>query len=273
MRAFRAVLTAAVFAAAAPALADAPAQVQVARKAERRGDWRKALEAWKAAYAADGNAESLIGIADAYSHLGDPAEAKRNYEAYLADPLAVPANVAKVKAKLAQVNAALAAAPLPLPGIEAPKKIAAATPLELPLPGAATQAHPPAAAKKDVEPGVASKVEPAKPIAAVTASAGAKAPSSAVFEAAIPRSRPEATSGTQRTVAYVTAVVAVAALSGGAYALMQANSAHSDLTGKVHDSATAQQLLESERRDKTLSFVAFSGGLVAAGIATALFAF
>src|SRR5204863_202796 len=35
----------------------------------------------------------------------------------------------------------------------------------------------------------------------------------------------------------------------------------------------AQRLLESERQNKTLSFVGFAGGLAAAGIATALFAF
>jgi tetratricopeptide (TPR) repeat protein len=279
MQAVRAVLIAAVFAVAAPALADAQAQVQAARKAERRGDWHKALDAWKAAYAAEGNAEYLIGIGDAYAHLGEPGEAKKNYEAYLADPLAMPANIARVKAKLAQANAALASAPLPLPGVEpAPKKVATATPLELPLPAPKAQPASPApgataapAPKKDTEPAVASKMEStAKPI---VATAAPRAPAGAVLEASLPRPHAEATSGTQRTMAYVTAVVAVAALGGGTYAFMQANSAHSDLTGKVHDSATAQQLLETERRNKTLSFVGFSGGLVAAGISAALFAF
>jgi len=80
-------------------------------------------------------------------------------------------------------------------------------------------------------------------------------------------------SGVQRTMAYVTAGVAIAALGGGALAFTKANSAHDDLTSKVHSGADAQRLLENERSNKTLSFVGFAGGLVAAGIATALFAF
>ena len=74
-------------------------------------------------------------------------------------------------------------------------------------------------------------------------------------------------------MAYVTAGVAVAALGGGALAFSKANSAQNDLTGGVHSSAQAQQLLDDVNRNKTLSAVGFAGGLVAAGIAAALFAF
>src|SRR5881398_3453841 len=84
MRAFSAIPIAIAICAAAPAFADAQSHVQAAKKAER-----KALEEWKAAYSADINAEYLIGIGDAYSHLGNKDEAKKNYEAYLADPLAL----------------------------------------------------------------------------------------------------------------------------------------------------------------------------------------
>ena len=60
---------------------------------------------------------------------------------------------------------------------------------------------------------------------------------------------------------------------GPALAFTKAGSAHSDLTGKVHSGAEAQSLLETEAKNKTLSFVGFAAGLVSAGIATALFAF
>lgn len=306
---FPAVVIAAALAVAGPALADAQTQAQTARKAERRGEWRKALEAWKAAYAADGNAEHLIGIGDAYAHLGNKEEARKMYESYLADPLALPANVEKVKGKIAELNVALAlpAAPLPLPGLDLPRTAAARTaaapnPVPLPLPGLALpppsakkdeetkvasaaspalelplpgisqpKAQPaPASGKKEPEPAVASHAPAAKPIAMTTPAP--RAPPAAVAEAPVPRGHAEV-SGTQRTVAYVTAAVALAALGGGAFALTQANSAHGDLTRQIHDGATAQQLLETERRNKTLSFIGLSGGLVAAGIATALFAF
>src|SRR6266568_295090 len=114
VRAFSAVSVAAVLCAAAPAFADAQSNVQAAKKAERKGEWRKALEAWKAAYSADINAEYLIGIGDAYSHLGNKDEARKNYEAYLADPLALPTNVEKVKVKIAELDSA--AGGLALPG-------------------------------------------------------------------------------------------------------------------------------------------------------------
>jgi hypothetical protein len=333
MRASAPVPIAIVVCVAAPAFASAQSHVKAARKAEKRGDWRKALLEWKAAYAAEVNAEYLIGIGDAYAHLGNKAEAKKSYEAYLSDPLAVPAHVAKVKAKLAHLegapDAALAlpgpgltlpagerAAPaasapaktvksgpmLPLPGLDAPAQSAAndkPVPLPLPLPGvpaAPTKKEPekvasagslpplplpgvpvkPDAGKKETAP--VSPKEPAKTatsIAVVTPPPEKKpAPSAALAVTPVPR-EPQvgSSSGVQRTMAYVTAGVAVAALGGGAYAFMQANSAHNDLTNKVHSGADAQRLLESERQNKTLSFVGFAGGLVAAGIATALFAF
>ena len=90
MRAFAAVPVA-IVCVAAPAFANAQSHVTAARKAERRGEWRKALREWKAAYAAEMNAEYLIGIGDAYAHLGNTSQAKKNYEAYLNDPLALPA--------------------------------------------------------------------------------------------------------------------------------------------------------------------------------------
>src|SRR5207248_9409027 len=121
MRAFAAIPVAIAVCFAAPAFADAQSHVQAARKAEKRGEWRKALEAWKAAYSADGNAEYLIGIGDAYAKLGNAPEAKKNYQAYLADPLALPSNVEKVKAKIAGLDTPAAGAlALPGPGLALP---------------------------------------------------------------------------------------------------------------------------------------------------------
>ena len=337
MRALAAVPIAVVVCAAAPAFADASAHIAAAKKAERTGEWRKALQEWKAAYAAEPNAEYLIGIGDALVQLGDKAEAKKNYEAYLTDPLALPANVEKVKKKLAQLNASSsgtlalpaptpptlplptvaatapaaktadkskkADTPLPLPGLDLPAPAAAPTPAKtastdkpaLPLPGlpapATTKKEPekvaaatpplplplPAApAKKEAAPPVASKETPPKPIAMVAPpieKQPEKAPIAAVSSAPLPREPQGRSSGVQRTMAYVTAGVAIAALGGGVLAFTQANSAHNDLTSGVHSGADAQRLLEDERRNKTLSFVGFAGGLVAAGISAALFAF
>src|SRR4051812_28587209 len=104
MRAFLAVPTVVVLLAATPVFADAQSHVQAAKKAEKKGEWNKALKAWKAAYGADVTADSLIGIADAYSHFATKGEAKKNYEVYLADPLALPANVEKVKTKIASLD-------------------------------------------------------------------------------------------------------------------------------------------------------------------------
>jgi hypothetical protein len=329
MRAFAAVPIAIAVCVAAPVFADASSHITAAKKAEHKGDWRKALQEWKAAYAAEPNAEYLIGIGDAYSHLGNKVEAKKNYEAYLADPLALPASVEKVKAKIAALgppaggalaaptlpplsgsNAATtagktptaeAALPLPglpaaapppamppLPGLELPggaaatkkgtDKVASAKAPPLPLPGVPAKSEPAAAPKKDAVPAVADGAKaPAKPIAMVPAAVDSrsdKAPVAALAATPMPQdSRRGSSGGIQRTMAYVTAGVAVAALGGGALAFTKANSAQNDLTGGVHSSAHAQQLLDDVNRNKTLSAVGFAGGLVAAGIAAALFAF
>jgi len=360
MRVFSAVTIAFAVCAAAPAFADAQSHVQAARKAEKKGEWRKALEEWKAAYSADINAEYLIGIGDSYSHLGNKDEAKKNYEAYLADPLALPANVEKVKSKIAALETpapglALAlpgadAAPPPLPGLDLPAapdakgkktkkgKDIAAPPLpgldlpspptavaandnkdqQLALPGLDLPAAPPAASPKKEEKKVASAAPtlelPGLPLPGATTPPAAKTeppkkdqpavasnngtttrtkdstgkqlamttppkppehkqvPEAAIAAAPLRGQQAEA-SGASRTVAYIAAGVAVVALGGGAFAYTKASSAHSDLTGKVHDGATAQSLLETEAKDKTLSFVGLAAGLVSAGIATALFAF
>src|SRR5713226_4750172 len=114
MRALSAAIPIAIaICAAAPAFADAQSNVQAAKKYEKRGEWKKALESWKAAYNADVNAEYLIGIGDCYAHLGNNEEAKKNYNAYLADPLALPANVEKVKIKIAAFDGSTAALALP----------------------------------------------------------------------------------------------------------------------------------------------------------------
>ena len=364
--------------AAAPALADAQQHVSAARKAEHHGDWSKALREWKAAYSLDVNAEYLIGIGDAYARLGNKDEAKKNYDAYLSDPLALPANASKVRAKMASLEAApgldlpgapgglalpaatavsslpagpgldLPAAPadtgrkgkkgrrgaepaalpgldlpgappsemaakpaadpgLSLPGLELPpakkpadRKVASANPgldlpalpgaeqpkaapavaLDLPSPATRTSTAPAASAKAAHEahkqlasaaPVTAVHTSTAQPAAAIDRKRE-PAPVAAVAEAPAPRAAPAASSS-NRGIAFVTAGVALVALGGGAYAYTKASSAHSDLTGSVHDGATAQGLLETEKRNKTISFIGLAGGLVAAGIATALFAF
>lgn len=336
--------------AAAPAFADAQSQVQAAKKAERRGEWKKALQAWKAAYASDVNAEYLIGIGDCYQKLGNYDEAKKNYNAYLADPLALPANVEKIKSKVASLDSAAgalalpggglalpgsnspSAAPPPLPGLDLPgsapavaeekgrkgkhkkggdfapplldldwpgappaqvaeNKPSGGTGLALPgldLPGLPMPAATPPSTKpeKKEQPAVASNAPTAtrtstgKTLAMTTTPASTtpkaeprRVPEAAIAETPVGRSQAEASSGTSRTVAFVAAGVAVVGLGGGALAFTKAGSAHTELTSKVHDGATAQSLLETESKNKTLSFVGFAGGLVAAGIATALFAF
>src|SRR5262249_47439846 len=134
-----------------PVLAAETSQQHVAsaRAAEKRSDWRKALREWKAAYRLEINAEYLISIGDAYAHLGNKAEARKQYEAYLADPLALPASATKVKAKIAALDApapdALALALPAAPGDAKGAQAAAAPPLPLPLPeldGSAAKAAP-----------------------------------------------------------------------------------------------------------------------------------
>ena len=376
--------------AAAPVRADPQQHVQAAKKAERRGDWTRALQAWKAAYSEDVNAEYLIGIGDSYAHLGNKAEAKKNYDAYLSDPLSLPANADKVKAKVASLDsapgldlpgagsglalpaagggldlpgAALSAAPalqglgdLPLPAAPADSKkgrkgrkgsdTPALPGLDLPGPGAEVSkvaeaglglpnldlpagpskksatpekkiaaANPglgpdllslpsaePVRTTPTASPAVATKTPPAtrtstatppaqkppparvgKEIASASTTGNVHTttaqperkplPDAAVAEAPAPRSSPTVSGGRSNAIAYVTAGVALVALGGGAFAYTRAGAAHTDLTGSVHDGATSQRLLEDERRNRTVSFVGLAGGLVAAGIATALFAF
>jgi len=285
MRAFA--ISVAILLCAAPAFAAPRSHAAAAKKAERRGEWRKALREWKAAYAKEGNAEYLIAIGDAYSQLGNKAEAKKSYEAYLADPLAVPSRVEKVKTRIAQMEArndSLALPALPLPDVSAP---AASTRVDPPLPRPAGDASPaaepaPVALAKAEPPPAARKESTAvaresAPLLTTTPTPppvlDKQAPVAAVSTAA-PFPQPKAgSSRAQRTMAYVTASVAVAALGGGALAFTQANSVHGQLTGSVHTAAETQRLLEDERRYRTLSLVGFAGGLIVAGIATALFVF
>ena len=312
-----------MLAASAPIWAATPQQhVAAARAAEKRSDWRKALREWQAAYRMEINAEYLIGIGDAHARLGNKAEARRQYQAYLADPLALPANAARVKAKIAALEPpageAMALA-LPVPAAAKGSEVALALP-ELPAPGAkpgaAKEAPPPplplpeldlpgakpAAKKTDLalalpelpgasggEPGKKQPPASSKPgqtVVAVAPPAGAtpaivkpatppetrKAPVGAIAAEA-PRSSPSASGGARRTAAWIAAGVAVVALGGGVFAYTKASSAQSDLTGSVHDGATAKSLLDSEKQNKTLSVLGLAGGLAAAGVSAFLFAF
>ena len=315
-----------VLALSAPVWAEtAQEHANAARAAEKRSDWRKALREWQAAYRLEINAEFLIGIGDAYAHLGKKGEARKQYEAYLADPLALPANATTVKAKIAALDApagapmalALPSAPPPeaktaappLPPLAPPAKgtdvalalpelpaaggkpgatsAAKPAPAPLPLPGLDVPALPTvadAAPKKTAAPegksaqtvAAATAAPAAKPAVAKPppAPVPAKAPAEALTVVETQRSSPgERRGGTQRVIAWVAAGVAVAALGGGALAYTKASSAQSDLTNKVRSGAEAQSLLEQEKQNKTLAFVGFAGGLVAAGLSAALFTF
>jgi len=288
MRAFAAIPIALALLCATPALAAPRNHAAAAKRAERKGEWRKALREWKAAYAKDAKPEYLIAIGDAQAHLGNDAEAKKSYEAYLADPLAVPARIDKVKEKIAGLDrppADLSLPALPLPSTPAvAQRTKEADP---PLP-AMRRDPPPAAAvaapkteareapKKETAPAVASNdapVVPAKIAVAANPVADRQAPV-AVFSAAPPAAQPRRESSrAQRTLAYVTAGVAIAALGGGVLAYTQAGSTHSELTNGIHSPAETQRLLDDERRYRTLSLVGLAGGLLTAGIATALFVF
>jgi len=285
MRAFAAVVTAVAVCAAAPAFADAQSHVQAAKKAERKGEWRKALEEWKAAYSSDVNAEYLIGIGDAYAHIGNKSEAKKNYQAYLADPLALPSNVEKVKQKIAELDNPSAALALPggpalaLPGAASPPPLsldsapsakkgkkgdASLAPLPgLDLPGLALPSAPPAqTAAKKPEPGppltlpglelpgttpAPTKKEPTavaskdnasgKQVAATSPSPKQPVPLAVTSPKPLPASQAQASSGGGKVLAYVAAGAAVVGLGVGVFGFTQASSAHSDLTGKVHDGA------------------------------------
>ena len=290
MRAFAAIPIALALLCATPALAAPRNHAAAAKRAERKGEWRKALREWKAAYAKDAKPEYLIAIGDAQAHLGNAAEAKKSYEEYLADPLAVPARIDKVKEKIAGLDrppADLSLPALPLPST--PAVAQRAKEADPPLPAmrrdpspAAAVAPPPArveareAPKKETAPAVASNEAPAVPAKIAVAAnpvADRQAPV-AVFSAAPLAAHPRTESSrAQRTLAYVTAGVAIAALGGGVLAYTQAGSTHSELTNGIHSPAETQRLLDDERRYRTLSLVGLAGGLLTAGIATALFVF
>ncbi len=290
MRAFAAIPIALALLCATPALAAPRNHAAAAKRAERKGEWRKALREWKAAYAKDAKPEYLIAIGDAQAHLGNAAEAKKSYEEYLADPLAVPARIDKVKEKIAGLDrppADLSLPALPLPSTPAVAQRAKEADPPLPAmrrdpPPAAAVAPPPArveareAPKKETAPAVASNEAPAVPAKIAVAAnpvADRQAPV-AVFSAAPLAAHPRTESSrAQRTLAYVTAGVAIAALGGGALAYTQAGSTHSELTNGIHSPAETQRLLDDERRYRTLSLVGLAGGLLTAGIATALFVF
>ena len=143
----------------------------------------------------------------------------------------------------------------------------AATPAKQPEKAAAATPPPGAkAAKKQADQTLAMANPPPK-------QEPKKVPNEALVETPGPKQAQAEASGASKTIAYITAGVALVALGGGAYAMSAANSAHADLTGSVHTGAEAQSLLEQEQKNKTLSFVGFATGLVAAGIATALFVF
>jgi len=285
MRAFAAIPIALAL-CATPALAAPRNRAAAAKRAERKGEWRKALREWKAAYAKDAKPEYLIAIGDAHSHLGNDAEAKKSYEAYLADPLAMPAKIAKVKEKIAGLErppADLSLPALPLPSTPAvAQRTKEADP---PLPAPRRDPPPPAAAvaparveareapKKETAPASDAPALPVKIAVAANPVAERQAPV-AVFSAAplAAQARTEP-SRAQRTLAYVTAGVAIAALGGGVLAYTQAGSTHSELTNGIHSPAETQRLLDDERRYRTLSLVGLAGGLLTAGIATALFVF
>jgi hypothetical protein len=162
-------------------------------------------------------------------------------------------------------------APLPLPGLEVPALPTAADVGKKPAAGPAPAPVKPAQTIAAAIPPPATKPAVAKTPPAPTP---AKAPFEAIAAAEMPRPTPTSErGGAQRVVAWVAAGVAVAALGGSALAYSKASSAQSDLTGKVRSGAEAQSLLEQEKQNKTLSFVGLAGGLVAAGIAVALFTF
>ena len=144
MRVFAAIFVA--LALCAPAALAAPrGQVAAAKKAERRGQWSKALRAWKAAYAKEGTAEYLISIGDAYAKLGKTGEARKSYEKYLADPLAQPSRFARVNSRIAQLSGTAAVLQLPGPAPAAAPAVAVAAktrdlpPHPLPAPAAPTR--------------------------------------------------------------------------------------------------------------------------------------
>jgi hypothetical protein len=106
-----------------------------AKKAEKAKNWQKALQEWEAAYKIEPNAEYLIGMGDAYAKLGDKANAKKQYQAYMSDPLALDTD--SVKSKIAGLDsgggAAIADLGLDLSGPPSKPSAAASTDLGLDL--------------------------------------------------------------------------------------------------------------------------------------------
>jgi hypothetical protein len=83
---------------AAPAQADsAAAHVAAAKKSARLHRWPAALKEWQAAYRLNPDSDDLLGMGDAYAGMGDKDNARKQYNAYLADPLALDSDGAKSK--------------------------------------------------------------------------------------------------------------------------------------------------------------------------------
>ena len=270
---------------APPSLAASRGQVAIAKKAERRGQWSKALRAWKAAYAKEGNPEYLISIGDACAKLGKTAEARKSYEKYLADPLAQPSRIAKVNARIAQLSGTASLLPLPAlapasaPALAVAPKAREVPPLPLPAapppkPPKAEPVAPPPRAPLPAEAKESFSPSTKLAVAVPAAPPDRQAPLAAVTPAPLQVEQQRASSGgVKRTFAYTTAAVAVVALGGGALAWTQANSAHGELTSGIHSAADTQRLLDNEQRYKTLGVIGLAGGLVCAAVSTALFVF
>jgi hypothetical protein len=85
--------------------------------------------------------------------------------------------------------------------------------------------------------------------------------------------QPGSSSGVQRTFAWVTAGVAVAAVGFGGLSYSQSSSAQSDLTSAKRTRAAQGDLVDKVNSKRTLSAIGLAGGLAAGGLATVLFAF
>jgi len=83
---------------AAPARADSAAtHVAAAKKAAKLHRWPAALKEWQAAYRLNPDSDDLVGMGDAYAGMGDKENARKQYNAYIADPLALDSDGAKSK--------------------------------------------------------------------------------------------------------------------------------------------------------------------------------
>ena len=124
----------------APAFAEsAKEHAAAAKKAEKAKDWKKARAEWDAAYKIEPNAEYLIGLGDAYAKLGDTGNAKKQYQAYMNDPLALDTDT--VKAKIAGLGKGGAADDLGLDLGGPPTKAAAPADMGLDLDLSAPAKH------------------------------------------------------------------------------------------------------------------------------------